>query len=275
MMLPRKGKMLSEIHAVCDALKLRHTRAAIAEALQEAQKKKPSYSGFLLNLLRSELGDKRNRQIAGRIKNSGLDEYWSLETFPWHLQPCLAKYRKEILELSELDFLDKGKSIVFIGKPAVGKSGLASGILMKALYGGRTGRAVKAHNLFEQLGASLADRSTKRLLGELCRLDLLVIEEFGFVNPLDQVQINNFFRLMDSRANKKSCVVNTNLGFQEWPKFLGNGPVTAALLSRLLQKCHVITFALDAVNLREPKFKLPARAEPPPILQAYFPKPTR
>ena len=260
--------MLNEIHAVLEGLKLRHTRDVIAEALQEAQRKKPSYSTFLLNLMRSELGDKRNRQIAGRIKHSGLDEYWTLETFPWNLQPCLARYRKEIMEIAELDFLDKGESVVLIGKPAVGKSGLASGILMKALYGGRTGRAIKAQDLFEQLGASLADRTTKRLLGELCRLDLLLIEEFGYANPLSQVQINNFFRLMDSRANKKNCVVSTNLGFQEWSKFLGNGPVTAALLSRLLQKCHVFTFALDAVNLREPKFKLPARAEIPSILKA-------
>lgn len=261
--------MLDEIHSVLDALKLRHTRATVAETLREAQRKKPGYSAFLLDIVRRELEDKKTRTIANRLKNSGLEEYWTLETFPWHIQTCLAKHRKAILELAELDFLDKGESVVFVGKPGVGKSGLASGLLIKAIYGGRMCRTIKAQELFERLGSSLADRTTKTLLAGLSRLDLLVIEEFGYVNPPSQVQINNFFRLLDIRANRKSTCLSTNLGFQEWSKFLGNGPLTAALLSRLLQKCHVFAFALNAINLREPRLKLPARAPVPPILKAF------
>ena len=59
-----------------------------------------------------------------------------------------------------------------------------------------------------------------------------------------------------------------NLGFQEWGKFLGNGPLTAALLSRLLQTCRVFPFPPAAVNLREPGLKLPAKAPRPAILDA-------
>jgi len=57
-----------------------------------------------------------------------------------------------------------------------------------------------------------------------------------------------------------------NLGFDEWGKFLGNAPLVAALLSRLLQKCRTIVFPKEAVNLRNPKLGLPARAERPAIL---------
>lgn len=258
--------MIDDIHALLDALKLHHARAALAEALKAAQKDKPSYSAFLLELLRCEHEGQRDRAIARRLKRSGLSEFWTLETFPFHIQKCVNK--RAVYELGELDFMERGESLVFIGQAAVGKSGLASGILMKALYAGKRGLAIKADDLFEDLGASHADRATRSRIRTLSRLDLLLIEEFGYDGTPEPRQINDFFRLMDNRCNRKSTVITTNLGFDEWGKFLGNGPLVAALLSRLLQKCRTIVFPKEAVNLRNPKLGLPARAERPAILNA-------
>jgi DNA replication protein DnaC len=260
--------MIDEIHKLLDALQLRHSRITIEDSLKQAQYKKPSYSGFLLKLLQDEHADKRNRMIVNRIKNSGLKEYWTLETFPWHLQPCLAKSRRAIEELAELDFVNRGESVVFTGLAATGKSGLASGLMMKALFAGRTAMARSAQDLFDELGASLADRTTKLLLKRLSRLDVLLIDEFGYVNAPSQAQVNNFFRLMDDRCNRKSTIITTNLGFQEWGKFLANGPLTAGLISRLIQNCHVFAFPPNAANLRDPKLKLPARAARPAVFNA-------
>lgn len=258
--------MLDDIHALLDALKLRHARAAVAEALKAAQKDKPSYSAFLLELLRREHEGQRDRAIARRLKRSGLSEFWTLETFPFHLQKCVNK--RALYELGELDFMERGESLVFIGQAAVGKSGLASGILMKALYAAKRSLAIKADELFEDLGASHADRATRSRIRTLSRLDLLLIDEFGYDSTPEPRQINDFFRLMDNRCNRKSTIITTNLGFDEWGKFLGNAPLVAALLSRLLQKCRTIVFPKEAVNLRNPKLALPARAERPPILDA-------
>jgi DNA replication protein DnaC len=258
--------MLEDIHALLDALKLHHARLTVAEAIKAAQKNKPSYSAFLLELLRREHEGQRDRAIASRLRRSGLDEFWTLETFPFHIQKCVNK--RAIYELAELDFIARGESVVFIGQAAVGKSGLASGILMKALYAGRRCQAIKADKLFEDLRASHADRATRSRIQTLSRLDVLLIEELGYVNALDPREINDFFRLMDNRCNRKSTIITTNLGFEEWGKFLGNGPLVAALLSRLLQKCRTIVFPKEALNLRAPKLGLPARAEKPAILGA-------
>lgn len=258
--------MIDDIHALLDALKLRHARAVVAEQLKTAQKQKTSYTAFLLELLRREHEGQRDRAIARRLKHSGLQEYWTLETFPFHIQKCVD--RRLIDELAELDFIDRGQSLVFIGQPAVGKSGLASGIMMKALYAGRRCQAVKADELFEELGNSHADRSTRRRLQRLARLELLLIEEFGFISPLEPQQVNAFFRLMDDRCNRKSTIIVTNLGFEEWGKFLGGSAVVAALISRLLQNCKTIVFPKQALKLRNPEFRLPTRAQRPTILDA-------
>ena len=258
--------MINDIHALLEALKLHHARAAVAEQLKAAQKNKASYSAFLLELLRREHEGQRDRSIARRLKHSGLQEYWTLETFPFHVQKCIDK--RLIDELAELDFIGRGQSVVFIGQPAVGKSGLAAGIMMKALFAGRRCQAVKADALFEELGNSHADRTTRVRLQRLSRLDLLLIEEFGFISPLEPAQVNAFFRLMDDRCNRKSTMITTNLGFEEWGKFLGGSTLVAALVSRLLQNCKTIVFPKHAVKLRNPALKLPTRAQRPAILDA-------
>jgi DNA replication protein DnaC len=89
------------------------------------------------------------------------------------------------------------------------------------------------------------------------------VDEFGYVQARTTPQINQLFRLMDNRASRKSTIITTNLGFEEWGSFLGDKPLTAALLCRLLHKCHV--FAVEGVNLRAPAYKLPARAPNPPL----------
>lgn len=246
--------MLDDIHTCLEALKLRKMREIAEAELKSAQGKKPSYSSFLLNLLRQEHEDKRQRSIQSRIQQAALPERWTLETYPFHIQTCASK--KQHQEFAELDFIARAENIVWMGGTGVGKTGLASSILLKALYAGRTGRLVKAQDLFDEFSASLADRSTRALLKRLARLDVLLIDELGYVEP-QPGQINNFFRLVENRYGKKPTLITTNLGYKEWPKFLGNGPMASALLRRLLHHCHTVTFP-KGVNLSKPKYALPA-----------------
>jgi DNA replication protein DnaC len=63
--------------------------------------------------------------------------------------------------------------------PGVGKTGLASGLLLKALENGDRCQFISAQDLFDQMYASLADRSSRQLLNRLSRLDVLLVDEHG------------------------------------------------------------------------------------------------
>ena len=139
---------------------------------------------------------------------------------------------------------------MFVGKTAVGKTGLASGLLMKALENGYRCQFIKAQDLFDEMYASLADRSTRQLLNRLTRLDVLLIDEFGYLN-LKPEQSNIFFKLMEERYRRRPTIITTNLVYDEWPNFLGNRPMVEALLSRLRHYCH--TVVIDGPPLREPQ----------------------
>ena len=132
----------------------------------------------------------------------------------------------------------------------VGKTGLASGLLLKALQNGYRGTFLRAQDLFDEMYASLADRSSRKLIDRLVRVDLLVIDEMGYLN-LRPEQTNIFFKLMEERYRKKATIITTNLDFEEWHNFLGNKTLVTALLSRLRHQCH--TLKIDGPSLREPQ----------------------
>jgi DNA replication protein DnaC len=97
---------------------------------------------------------------------------------------------------------------------------------------------------------SLADRSSRTLVNRLMRIDLLLIDEMGYLN-LRPEQSNIFFKLMDERYNRKSTIITTNLDYDDWYGFLGNKQMVGALLSRLRHHCH--TIRIDGPSLRDPQ----------------------
>lgn len=100
--------------------------------------------------------------LAWRIERARIPEKWTLESFPFKKQPGVAQ--KQMRAFAELEFIAKAENIVFIGPTGVGKTGLASSLLLKALQKGHRGRFVRAQDLFDEMYASLADRSTRKLL---------------------------------------------------------------------------------------------------------------
>lgn len=185
-----------------------------------------------------------------RIRRANLPERWSLETFPFARQPGVT--RKQIRSFAELELVSRADNIVFIGPTGGGKTGLASGILLKALGNGYRCQFIRAQDLFDEMYASLADRSTRQLLKRLARLDVLQIDEFRYLNlHLKPEQSNIFFKLMGERYHRHSTILATNLEYEEWHNFLGNRPMVEALLSRLRHYCH--TVRINGPSLRDPQ----------------------
>jgi len=240
--------MTDEIEQLLTNLKLGRMRTVYDEQLRAAEKQQVSYSEFVAGLLRAQWHDRQESALEWRIRRANLPERWSLESFPYARQPGVN--RKQIRAFAELDFVAKRENLVFTGPTGVGKTGLACGILLKALQNGLRCRFIRAQDLFDEMYASLADRSTRRLVNRLARLDVLLIDEFGYLN-LKPEQSNIFFKLMEERYRQRSTIVTTNLIYDEWHNFLGNKPMVDALLSRLRHYCH--TVHIDGPSLREPQ----------------------
>lgn len=230
-------KRSDELDQLLKNLHLKRILEIYDEQVGAAEKEDISYSEFLARLLRAQWHNRQETALAWRIKRANLPERWSLATFPFARQPGVS--RKQIHTLAELDFVAKAENIVLIGPTSVGKTGLGTGLLLKALENGYRCQFIRAQDLFDELYASLADRSSRKLLNRLARIDVLLIDELGYVNVKPE-QANIFFKLIEERYHRHSTIITTNLGYEEWRNFLGNPAMVDALLSRVRHYCHTI-----------------------------------
>ena len=144
------------------------------DEIKHAEKQQLSYATFLARLLRTQYHYRQETALAWRIKKAQIPEHWTLESFPFKRQPGVSA--KQIRAFAELDFIPKAENIVFIGESGVGKTGLMSALVLKAVQNGYRARFIRAQDLFDDMYASIADRSSRKLLNTLVNVDVLAID---------------------------------------------------------------------------------------------------
>src|ERR1700720_3083695 len=200
--------MTEELEQLLKNLKLRRILDIYEEQLRAADKSDISYTEFLTRLVRAQWQAKQEGALEWRIRRANLPERWTLETFPFARQPGVN--RKQIRGFAELEFIAKAENIVLVGDTGRGKTGIACGLLLKARENGYRCQFIPAQDLFDEMYAWLADRSSRQLLNRLSRLDVLLVDELGYLN-LKPEQSNMFFKLMDERYRRHSTILTTNL----------------------------------------------------------------
>jgi len=240
--------MNDDLEPLLRSLHLKKIAEILDEQLAQANKKGQPFTTLFARLLRAEWQSRQESALAWRIKRAAMPEQWTLESFPFKRQPGITQ--RQIRTFAELDFIPRAENIVFIGPTGVGKTGLACGLLLKALQNGYRCIFIRAQDLFDEMYASLADRSTRKLLNSLARVPLLLVDEMGYLN-LKPEQTNIFFKLMEERYRRHPTIITTNLDYPEWHGFLGNKHLVEALLSRLRHQCH--TVRIKGPSLRDPQ----------------------
>ena len=163
-----------DLEQLCTSLKLKQISKVLERELTRAEQQGATVREVLARLLREEYLYRREQSLQYRMDQADLPERWTLESFPFDQQPGVN--RTQIRQLAELDFVARAANVVFVGETAAGKTGLATGILIKALENGYRGLFVKAQDLFDEMYRSLADHSSRRLLNHLARLDVVLID---------------------------------------------------------------------------------------------------
>jgi DNA replication protein DnaC len=203
-----------------------------------AQKDNFSHVRFLKYIIDQEYKIKQENARKRRISHAKFPEPFVIETFPFKRQPKLNK--KKILSIYDaFDYLAKKQNIIWIGPTGTGKTGLATAFLTQAIDKGYRGKFILFPELVETLYQSVADHTEAKILKTFESYDCLLVDELGLVE-IESVQVGLFFTLMHKRHKKKSTLITSNLGFDQWDSFFKNNQITSALIDRLTENSHVI-----------------------------------
>jgi DNA replication protein DnaC len=187
------------------------------------------YLGFLLRLGEREVADRARRACPRRLKAARFPQLKSLDDFDFTAPPSLN--RALILELARCEFIDRRESVILLGGPGTGKRHVAIGLAAAACQRGKKVRFCRVTELLTQLLEAREERALGRLRSQLARLDLLVLDEFGYV-PASHVGAELLFDVSSTSYEKTSVIVTTNLPFERWTEVLGSERLVGATLDR-------------------------------------------
>ena len=235
---------------ITEMLKYIHLRGLLANwnrYIEMARKENFSHVRLLKYIVEEEYKIKKENSRKMRLTRAKIPEKYVMETFPFDRQPNLNK--KKILSIYDsFDYMSKNQNGIWIGPTGTGKTGLSTAFLIQAINHGYSGRFILFPELLEMLYNSVADHSQGNMVRKFASYDCLLVDEIGYVD-IEPVQVGLFFTLMHKRHKKKTTLITSNLGFQQWTSFLKNDQLTAALIDRLTENSHVMNMK-NCVSLR-------------------------
>ena len=213
--------------------------------------------GFLLQLLDLELIDRDRKAADRRLKAARFPAPKTLDEFDFAVRPSVNK--PQILDLARGDYLTRRENVLFVGPSGTGKTHLATALAMAACAQGKKVRFWRVTELITTLREAEQDRQLLRLRHQLAKLDLLVLDEFGYV-PASKAGAELLFDVIATAYERSSIVLTTNLGFEQWTEVLGPERLTGAALDRLTHRCVIVETSGESYRLHDAKRR--RRVEP-------------
>jgi len=241
-------KVLLEHHL--KKLKLPTILAEYDRQAQQCGEQGIDHPRYLLRLVELELIERQRKMIERRIRAAKFPATKSLDSFDFKALPDLNKVL--VLELARAEFIVRRENIIALGPSGTGKTHLAIGLGLAACQKGMTVGFVTAAGLVNQLTEARDEKRLMRLQTSLAKLQLLIIDELGYV-PLSQTGAELLFEVISQRYERGSTIVTSNLTFEDWTSMFGSERLTGALLDRLTHHVHILEMNGDSYRLKQSK----------------------
>ena len=204
---------------------------------------------YVTDLLTLELQERETNRINRMVKTAGFRVMKTLDDFVWNsaIEPPGGLPQEY---MTDLQFLAPKENLSFMGSVGTGKTHLATAIALKACQEGRRVRFFTAAELANILLEKNTKGTLNNYLGTLKKVELVVIDEIGFV-PLHKDAAELLFQVISDCYERKSLIITSNLEFSQWNTVFGDNRLTAALVDRLIHHSHIVIFSGESYRLTQ------------------------
>ncbi len=231
------------------ALKLPAFAASYRGLARQANGGGWDYEDFLTELLDTELRSREERTAKRRLKEARFPEVKTVEQLDYKALEGISK--QKIAELSRCEFLTEARDCIIAGPVGTGKTHVAISIGVEAARRRFRVAFHRAADLVRLLTESRDERILTALHRRIRRVDLLILDELGFV-PFERAGGELLFDLLSERHEMRSTMITTNLAFGEWVQVFGDEKLTTALLDRLGgHGAHILTTHGESYRTRK------------------------
>jgi len=234
------------IDQACRMLHLPTIRDRFAELADAAKREQLTYRGFLVELLLAECDDRDQRRAARRVKEAGFPREKSLDDFDFAANPTLTP--ATIHTLTSCAWISNGEPLCLIGDSGTGKSHLLIALGTIAAHAGFRVRYTLAAKLVNELVEAADERHLAKTIGRYGRVDLLCIDELGYMG-LDRRGAELLFQVLTEREERNSVAIASNESFGGWTKTFTDPRLCAAIVDRLTFAGNIIETGTDSYRL--------------------------
>lgn len=223
------------------------------EALRLAEialRERQTYLCFLAEVLAAEVDERGARRHTRRITEARFPRLKRLADFDLSAAPTIQP--AQLAALTSGTYLDAGEPVVLLGDSGTGKSHLLIGLGLAACEQGRRVRYVTTAKLVNELVEAADDRVLSRVVARYGRLDLLLLDELGYVQ-IDPRGAELLFQIITEREERASIGIGTNLPFSEWGSVFPDPRLVAAIVDRVTFNAHIIETGTQSYRLRTSK----------------------
>jgi len=192
-----------------------------------------------------EWSRRRTNQLNRLIKHAGFPQEALLEDI---FKTEKRKYNKSIFQtLCTTDWIEQGLNVVVTGPTGVGKSYFAIAFGYMACRRNQQVRYYRTSALMDELSASKTDGSYRKLLRQLQKCDLLILDDWG-LNPFNTSETRAILDLIDERNLRRSMVIVSQIPLDTWGQVLSDDTFADAIMDRVIKNSY--QFELDGSSFR-------------------------
>jgi len=161
--------------------------------------------------------------------------------------------KSQFADLLSSHWIHQHHNVLITGSTGCGKTYLGCALGVQACRHGFSVRYFRTTRLLDELRVAHADGRFARLIKQLAKTDLLILDDWG-LEKMTQPQRNDLLEIMEDRHGLKSTLITSQLPIAQWHKAIGDATLADAILDRLLHNSHKLKLKGESMRKARSEF---------------------